>query len=151
MFTSGRILLGLVAFTTCIGGYVADWNETHIYNPRWTPHAKFHNGQTLSTGVLLGLTSLYYLFYFPSSSKSRQNSPAVQRERERVSLYIASWMATLNWVSQLSAVLYPGSLPVDPEFGGGFPQAYICALLLSIVAAGTLLEHRRLRKVEKMQ
>jgi hypothetical protein len=40
----GRILLTLVALVTGLGGYVMDWNETHVYNPHWTPHAKFHNG-----------------------------------------------------------------------------------------------------------
>lgn len=44
----GRILLALVAVVTSVGGYIADWNETHVYNPRWPPHAKFHNGQTMS-------------------------------------------------------------------------------------------------------
>jgi hypothetical protein len=28
-----------------------DWNEIHSYNPRWSPHAKFHRTQTMSMGV----------------------------------------------------------------------------------------------------
>lgn len=51
----GRTLLGLVGVTTSVGGYIADWNETHIYNPRWPPHAKFHNGQTMSMYLPLHL------------------------------------------------------------------------------------------------
>ena len=134
MSTPGRALLALVAVITCAGGYVFDWNETHIYNPRWPPHAKFHNGQTMSTGLLLGISALYYLF-----------RPTVSRAMERESLYTATLLTSLNWVAQLSAALYPGSLPVDPEFGDGFPQLYICAVLLSIVAVGTMLEDRRLK------
>jgi peptidoglycan/LPS O-acetylase OafA/YrhL len=136
MPNAGRILLTLVALTTAVGGYIADWNETHVYNPKWPPHAKFHNGQTLSTGVLLGCSALYYVF-------RSQPSPAIERE----SLYAASWLLSLNYVAQLSAVLYPGSLPVDPEFGKGFPQAYISAVLFCLIAAGAGLEIRRLNKL----
>ena len=42
--TAGRTILTLVAIVTAVGGYIADWNHTHVYNPRWPPHAKFHNG-----------------------------------------------------------------------------------------------------------
>ncbi|KAF1952274.1 hypothetical protein CC80DRAFT_183895 [Byssothecium circinans] len=131
-WTPGRIVLSLVAITTSVGGYIADWNHTHVYNPRWPPHAKFHNGQTMSTGMLLGLSSLYYLFR-PTSS-------------QRESLQFVLWLLSLNWVAQLSAALYPGSLPVDPEFGSGFPQAYVCAILFAFIGAGYRLERSRLVK-----
>ena len=87
----------------------------------------------MSSGLILGLATLYYLF-------RKSASPAADWD----SLLTATFLASLNWVAQLSAALYPGSLPVDPEFGDGFPQAYICAVLLSMVGAGTILERRRL-------
>ncbi|KAF7871503.1 hypothetical protein EAF04_003610 [Stromatinia cepivora] len=136
----GRSILAIVAVTNGIGGFIADWNDTHVYNPRWPPHAKFHNGQTLSTGVLLGIGALYYL-YRPSTSL------AIEKE----SLYTAALLTTLNWVAQVSAAFYPGSLPIDPEFGDGFPQAYISAVLLSMVAIGTALENARLKKEGKSE
>jgi hypothetical protein len=40
-------------------------------------------------------------------------------------------------------------LAVDPEFGHGFPQAYICGVLLSMVTAGNVLEQKRLAAEEK--
>ncbi|KAL1638638.1 hypothetical protein SLS58_008756 [Diplodia intermedia] len=58
--TPGQALLTLVGLTTSFGCYLADWNDTHIYHPRWLPHAKFHNGQTMSMGLLLGLATLWY-------------------------------------------------------------------------------------------
>ncbi|KAF2787640.1 hypothetical protein K505DRAFT_329538 [Melanomma pulvis-pyrius CBS 109.77] len=129
----GRTLLALVAVTTGIGGYIADWNTTHVYNPRWPPHAKFHNGQTMSTGLLLGVSAIYYLV-------RATPSPALELQ----SLYFATWLLCLNWIAQLSASLYPGSLPMDPEFGDGFPQLYICTGLLSVVGLGYALERRRM-------
>ncbi len=49
------------------GGYIADavipfTAKQHIHNPRWPPHAKFHNGQTMLLGIGLGLYSLFLLF-----------------------------------------------------------------------------------------
>ncbi|EED12329.1 conserved hypothetical protein [Talaromyces stipitatus ATCC 10500] len=113
----GRTLIALVGLTTMIGCYIADWNETHIYNPSWTPHAKFHNGQTMSMGAALGSTTLFFLYGPPSSPSS-------------------------STAGRLSALFYPGSLAVDPEFGEGAPQVYICAVLLSMIVVGTRLEVR---------
>lgn len=36
----GRILLTLDGAMLLFGAFLADWNETHIHNPRWPPHAK---------------------------------------------------------------------------------------------------------------
>ncbi|KAH6681432.1 hypothetical protein B0J14DRAFT_576377 [Halenospora varia] len=46
----GRILLALSATAQIITPYLADFNHTHVYNPLWPPHARFHNGQTMSMG-----------------------------------------------------------------------------------------------------
>src|SRR5690349_8634904 len=61
--TPGRILLSVVATSNAIAPYVADWNATHVLNPRWPPHARFHNGQTMSMGMGLGLSTLYYCWF----------------------------------------------------------------------------------------
>ena len=45
-----------------IGTYAADWNETHIYNRNWPPHAKFHNAQTMAMAFVLAVASLYFVW-----------------------------------------------------------------------------------------
>ena len=45
--TPGKVLLSLVGLFTSTGCYFADWSDTHVFNPKWPPHAKFHNGQTM--------------------------------------------------------------------------------------------------------
>ena len=145
---AGRILLTLVALTTSIGGYLADWNETHVFNPRWTPHAKFHNGQTMSMGMVLGLTTLYFL-YRPKPQSLLASVPAVQQTFERDSLATGAWLASLYWITQLSALFYPGSKAMDPEFGDGNPQVYICGTLLTMVVIGTWLEMGKLNRNTK--
>ncbi|MFL6124904.1 DUF6640 family protein [Actinophytocola sp.] len=56
-FPFGKVLISLSAVGTMVGAYAADWNETHIYNPTWPPHAKFHNAQTMSMGAALSLSA----------------------------------------------------------------------------------------------
>jgi hypothetical protein len=136
--STGRVLLTVAALVPSFGAFMADWNETHLYNPRFTPHAIYHVGQTITLALLLGFTTLYYIHGPPSSS------PSATTESKLAAIHTASWIASLCWFSQLAAAFYPGSLPVDPEFGTGFPQLYLVVTFLSMIAAGTLLERRRL-------
>lgn len=36
----GRVLLTLDSVMLLFGAFLADYNHTHIFNPRWPPHAK---------------------------------------------------------------------------------------------------------------
>lgn len=69
----GAWVVTLVALFTIISPFLADWNVTHIYNPRWPPHAKFHNAQTMSFAVLLGALALYYLWGRRRGGDERSN------------------------------------------------------------------------------
>ncbi|KAJ2957916.1 hypothetical protein NQZ79_g6446 [Umbelopsis isabellina] len=122
-FRPGKILLTLCAVGQAAGPFLADFNETHVLNPRWPPHARFHNGQTMSMGVCLALATLYYTWRSTSSKSA-----------ERDSLKTASIFASVYYISGLSAILYPGTKWVDPEFGDGHPQLFIFVpLLLSAI------------------
>lgn len=124
----GRTLLAIVGVVTSTGCFIADWNETHIYNPLWTPHAKFHNGQTMSMGALLGLCTFYYLY---SASAD---------------VTVATVFASLYWITQFSAWFYPGSELVDPPHDASWnknPQLFLQGGLLTMCAVGYILEKRR--------
>ncbi|KAL7939224.1 hypothetical protein V8C35DRAFT_286066 [Trichoderma chlorosporum] len=125
----GRSLIAFAGFTNTITPFLADFNHTHIYNPNWTPHAKFHNGQTMSMAVTLGLSTAYYAL--KGSKNSSDN------------LWIAGWLGSMYWVTCISAILYPDSLAIDPEFGSGFPQLYVAFLHLSFVWGGVWLEKNK--------
>lgn len=117
-----RALFSVLATFTAAGGYLADWNETHVFNPRWPPHAKFHNGQTMSTGLGLGLLTAYYTWR-PASSTSNVID----------NLFTATLLGSLYWVTQLSAILYPGSDWCDEEFRHlGTPQKRGAPVLLGM-------------------
>ena len=86
---------------TIFGSFLADWNTTHIYNPHWPPHARFHNGQTMSVGVLLGLAALFFTWR--------------RRGDARTNLLAAGLFAAFYWVSQGMAFLFPGVAWTDPD------------------------------------
>ena len=122
--TLGRCLLTFIGVSLGPGPFIADYNETHVFNPNWTPHAKFHNGQTMSMGVCLSMAILYYTW---------RRDPETD---DGDSIKVATVFASLYWVSGIAAWFFPGALAVDPEFGEGFPQLYIFgpALLTSWLA-----------------
>lgn len=145
--TSGRLILTLISLEAAIGPFIADYNETHVRNPNWPPHARFHNGQTMSMGAVLGLTTLYFTWR-PVFSSVHYTPRAI-----RDSVFSAAWIGTIYWITGISAGLYPGAKFMDPEFVGtkhditfwGLPgQGVIFALswVLCWVAYG--LEVRRL-------
>lgn len=139
-FPLGRVLITLSALAAAIGAYVADWNETHIFNPRWPPHAKFHNAQTMLLGTCLGLLTLYYLW-----------APRWRHRPEGRGIGVA--LASIYWLTQMGSLLFPGTALVDPEFADRLPviagsfrmnQLVIDVVFLGLVAVGYGLERRAL-------
>jgi hypothetical protein len=117
-------LITLVAVLTSSLAYVFDWNETHVYNPRWPPHAKFHNAQTLLLGPLLAAVSLWLLWF-----KHDVDSAVVT--------------SSLYWIAQLGSLLLPGTALIDPEFrdqagARAGMQPLLASVLLAFLATAWL-------------
>ncbi|KAJ9604562.1 hypothetical protein H2200_010675 [Cladophialophora chaetospira] len=160
--TPGRVLLILVGLETSIGPYAADWSASHVLNPRWPPHARFHNGQTMSLGMCLGLLTVYFAWKPVLGTRSNATAKPIQGKgrkdeqaddsgsgmTEKESITMSAVMGTLYWISGLSAILYPGTLWVDPEFGTGAPQAPIFVISIVLAWLGWAVEMRRLGKVK---
>ncbi|KAG9653764.1 hypothetical protein KCU95_g366, partial [Aureobasidium melanogenum] len=115
VFTLGKCLVALVNLVTLFGPYLADWNKTHIHNPNWPPHARYHNGQTMSLGLFVGLITLYILFILLPS-------PSTTPDTKKVHLTWVLVLQNLVYLSSLSGILYPGAGWTDPEFGDEKPQ-----------------------------
>jgi hypothetical protein len=54
--------LNVCAVWTAINGVVADWNHSHLFNPAWTAHAKYHDAVSISAAIVLGIVALIYLW-----------------------------------------------------------------------------------------
>ena len=110
---SARALLGFVALVGGITPWIADYNETHIFNPRWPPHAVFHDGQVLAATSLASAVALYFLN---------------RRRGDRWSNFLAAfWLAALYWISLAAAGLFPNAAWLDPEFRSDASQ-YIAGI-----------------------
>lgn len=132
MLIGGRVLLSVVALFTIVVPYLADWNVTHVFNPLWSPHAKFHNAQTLAMAVLLGLSALFFIW--------------PRRSRTRANVLPAILLASFYWVSQAVAFAYPGVAWTDPNLLrpgqslSDFPQQLgLDVVMFGLIALSTFL------------
>ncbi|TWP50413.1 acetyltransferase [Lentzea tibetensis] len=103
----GKLLISAVAIAGPAGAIAADWNETHVFNPNWPPHAKFHNGQTIALGFELAAVSLWQLW-----------GPG---KRSRSAVRWATLFAGFYSATQVPAILFPGAEFTDPEFADRLP------------------------------
>ncbi|GCE21904.1 DUF6640 family protein [Dictyobacter kobayashii] len=133
-FDPGRLLVSIVALATILGGLLADFvvpatARQHIFNPHWPPHAKFHNGQTISLGILLGGLSLF-LLWIPLQTSWPQ-------------FQLAVLIASFYWIALLCARAFPGTAWTDPEFKSSghalAPQFILTLILLALLVLGSIL------------
>ena len=129
MTLSSRLLFTLVGVSLPIAAHAADMNESHIYNPEWPPHAKFHDGQTLSMSIVLGALTIFLAW------KSSRYVPTMVAG--------TACAASLYFVTQSSAILYPGTAYSESEVPPtllGIPAAHVIdGVYLSTVAIATYL------------
>ncbi|WP_348537845.1 DUF6640 family protein [Nocardia brasiliensis] len=117
--------------------WVDDYNSTHIFNPAFTSHAKFHDGLTISLASILGVLALIYLW-----------SPGYDRERLRT----AALFAGVWWAGAAGAFLFPGASHRDAQFAADVPHLFgmpidlrtIVPTMIAVVALGYIVERRRL-------
>ncbi|GHO60044.1 DUF6640 family protein [Ktedonobacter robiniae] len=131
-----KALVSLVAIATALGGALADLvipatAKQHMRNPHWPPHPKFHNGQTITLGVLLGLLALWFLWY-PGGD-------------QHVHFQLGVVVAALYWLSMLGASMLPGIRWVDPEFAketrailAMSPQLFLLCVLLALLISSEI-------------
>jgi hypothetical protein len=136
MMETARWLIAFVSAGTAIGALCMDYlmatGRQHIRNPRWPPHAKFHNGQTIVMGIVQGAIALVLLFEPGQLTAGR--------------LLLAAIISSIYWLGLFGARLFPGTAWTDPEFEAettkplGFHLQQLLGLaLLSILGAAIAL------------
>jgi hypothetical protein len=97
-----RLVLCVIAIFGGLGGLLSDFSETHLLNPNWPPHARFHNAQTMSMGMLLAALTLLFAW--------RRMGDA------RLQILATGAFGSLYWLSISCAQFFPGVGFFDPEF-----------------------------------
>ncbi len=91
---------------------------------------RFHNAQTINLSVVLGLATAYYAWRKPATAQLR-----------REYMKIAAFVGSIYWLAGVVAILHPGTMGLDPEFGGpGFPQAPLFVVFSLCALFGSYLE-----------
>jgi hypothetical protein len=107
-----RIIFYFVSIYLAVGAHIADYSRSHLLNPRWPPHAKFHDGQTLMFSIFLCAVTIYFA--------------SVRTQDKTLVLVSTTASAAMYWVTQALAIVYPGTAFMDPEFNT--PSAYLLGL-----------------------
>jgi hypothetical protein len=133
---STKMMLAALTILTVLIVAVADvFNATHLFNPNWPGHARFHIGMQFTTLVLVSAVSLSAL------------AGPLTRDR----LFIGA-MATLSfWPGLLVALIIPGAdVYASEELRDvGFPINI--ALAIAFIAGGLFAVLRGLRGVRATQ
>jgi hypothetical protein len=134
----GRQILTSVAALTAVGGFLADWNRTHLFNPSWSPHANFHDALSILLGSLLGASGLYFL-------RRKGKDP-------ESNLALGTLLPSLFWIAQGASFVFPGAEGFEVEFPEKVPRVnsvwikerFSSALMLALIALGYAAERRNL-------
>lgn len=96
---SGRLLISLAVVITAVAPFLADWNDSHIFSPQWSPHARFHGASTLGMTSVLASAALWRLW---------------RRAPGRDAVAAAAMVPIAYWGPFYLAALIPGTGVEDP-------------------------------------
>lgn len=94
---SAKILLSVLVVVSTIVSIIADWNSSHLFNPDWPPHARFHDMMLLT--LLAGLLPLLLWLLWRKSPEPE------------VAVKVATTVLVVFWGSFYVNFLIPGTSP----------------------------------------
>jgi hypothetical protein len=131
----GRLVLTGAAVGTIFGTGRADLNSTHVFNPQWPPHAKFHGAAGWGTVVGSQLLAVWLLW-----------RPGQQADEVDLGTKTAALLPMMAWLPFFVALGTPGTA-VEDEPGhlprvAGVPLNLVPATLIPLVSAFGYALHR---------
>jgi hypothetical protein len=131
-----RVMLTGAAIGTILGTGRADLNQTHVFNPGWPPHARFHTAAGWGTVTGSQLLALWLLW-----------RPGQQAGDSDLAVKTAALLPAISWVPFFFALSTPGTA-VEDQPGhlarpAGVPANLVPAALIPVVCALGYALHRR--------
>jgi hypothetical protein len=122
-----RLPLAAVSLATALTVVLADFNDTHTFNPSWPGHARFHSAAGVALALSLAALSQWLIW--------RRGGD------RRTNLGLGSLLGVLHWVAVFPALLVPGaSLTPDgraiPAIAGVPANLATALLCLALAALG---------------
>ena len=130
-----RLVLSGAALGTIAGTGRADLNRTHVFNPGWPPHARFHSAAGWGSVAGSQLLALWLLW-----------RPGEDADDGDLAIKIAALLPAVAWVPFFPALATPGTA-VEDEPGhlariAGVPANLVPATLIPIISAVGYTLHR---------
>jgi hypothetical protein len=133
----GRLLISLAAILTAVVPWLADWNDSHIFSSRWSPHARFHGVTSLGMATTLAPVALWLLW---------------RRSADRAATTVAALIPIAYWGPFFVATLVPGTAIEDPGHRlrriAGVPSNLLGAGATTLTAGLGWYLDRRLRMTD---
>jgi hypothetical protein len=131
-----RVVLTAAAAGTIVGTGRADLNRTHVFNPNWAPHARFHSAAGWGTVAGSQLLALWLLW-----------RPGQRAGEVDLAVQTAALLPAISWAPFFLAVSTPGAA-VEDEPGhlpriAGVPANLVAAALIPAFSALGYALHRR--------
>ena len=132
-----RILVTIPAVWIAFVPPIADLNESHIYSPLWSGHARFHTFWLLSSSSLLSLFSIFLLW---------KGSQAGTREGTLTAAAIVGALLGGFFSATIFRPIYDGTFS-DVEIATGVARSFdpnlVAFSILAIVLAAGVASARR--------
>lgn len=107
----GRVLMTLAALGLGVLPLKVDLSATHVLNPTWPAHARLHEVWLLSTGAILGLLVIYFIWVHRPD----------KRAEHLLAFVLLSVLASGFFIAAATADSYGGVL-VDPLTASQMPM-----------------------------
>ena len=125
-----KILLSVLVVVSTLVSLVVDWNSSHVFNPDWHPHGRFHDVMLLTLLVALVPLLLWLLW---------RNSPEPE-----VAVKVTTAILLAFWGSFYINLLVPGTTPAAnleellPSLLGLplYPNMVVAAIIIILALIG---------------
>lgn len=132
---ASQLVLSGAAIGTILGTGQADLNKTHVFNPAWPPHARFHGAAGWGTVVATQLLALWLVW-----------RPAGPHQERDLSVKLAALLPAAAWTPFFFALSTPGTAVEDqpdhlPRLAG-VPINLVSATLVPLISGIGYALHR---------